>query len=289
MVPSDVLTPMTPSPTAPAALNPQAPQMADESMLRTLRHQTAAIWPLESRLFSRYALPRDARILDLGCGSGEATLRLAAMFPGAATVYGVDLMPELLAAARARELPAQPAVMFEEGDGCALRFADGFFDLVVCRHVTQLVPDPQRLLAEIHRLLKPGGWAHVLSEDYGMLHFPERDGADPDRLWHEAVVPFTRATGTDARIGRRTLPILRRLGFTHLGIQYLAIDTETVSRAELAGIFTAWRDGYAAALAQHSALSEREVRAAFDAVIATVLDPDSYGVWQVPVIAGQRA
>ncbi len=279
---------MTLSPTAPAALNPQAPQMADESMLRTLRHQTEAIWPLESRLFSRYALPRQARILDLGCGSGEASLRLAAMFPGAEAVYGVDLMPELLTAARARPVPASPAVIFEQGDGFALRFPAGYFDLVVCRHVTQLVPEPQRLLAEIHRVLKPGGWAHVLSEDYAMLHFPERDGVDPDRLWHEAVVPFTRATGTDARIGRRTLPLMRSLGYTHLGVQYLAVDTESVPRSALAGIFTAWRDGYAKVLAEHSTLGRPAVIAAFDAIIATVLDPDSYGVWQVPVIAGRR-
>jgi SAM-dependent methyltransferase len=275
--------------TTSSALNPQAAQMADASMLRTLRYQTEALWPLESRLFARYALPRAARILDLGCGSGEATLRLAAMFPGAETVFGVDLMPELLAAARLRELPAQPSVVFEQGDGFALRFPDAHFDLVVCRHVTQLVPDAQRLLAEIQRVLKPGGWAHILSEDYGMLHFPERDGVDPDLLWHQAVVPFDRATGTDARIGRRTLPLMRRLGFTHLGVQYLVVDTESVSRDTLAGIFTAWRDGYAEALSKHSALGEHKVRAAFDAIIASVLDPDSYGVWHVPVVAGRRA
>lgn len=268
--------------------NPQAAQMADESMLRTLRHQIEALWPQESRLFARYALPRGARILDLGCGSGEATLRLAAMFPGAECVLGVDLMAELLAVARQR-VPAGPSpVAFEQGDGFALRYADGYFDLVVCRHVTQMVPQAERLLAELHRVCKPGGWAHVVSEDYGMLHFPPRDGADPDRLWHQAVVPFTRATGTDARVGRRTLPMMRALGFEQLSVQYLTLDTERVPRAELAGIFTAWRDGYTAALAAHSTLSEAEVRAAFDAIIATVEDPNDYGVWQVPVVAGRR-
>lgn len=272
-----------------AEQNPQAEQMADESMLRTLRHQIEAIWPQESKLLSRYALPQGARILDLGCGSGEATLRVAAMFPGAGEVVGVDVMPELLTAARSRPLPAAPPVSFEQGDGFALRFPAGYFDLVLCRHVTQMVPGPERMLAEIRRVLKPGGWAHVLSEDYGMLHFPEREGVDPDRLWHQAVVPFTRATGTDARIGRRTLPLLRELGFTHLGIQYLTLDTERVPRAELAGIFTAWRDGYTEAMARHSSMTVEEIRAAFDAIIATVQDPRAYGVWQVPVIAGRRA
>lgn len=121
-----------------------------------------------------------------------------------------------------------------------------------------------------------------------MLHFPERDGVDPDRLWHRAVVPFTKATGTDARVGRRTLPMMRTLGFTHLGIQYLTLDTERVPREEFAGILTAWRDGYTAPLAAHSGMAVSEVRAMFDAIIATIHDPNGYGVWQVPVVAGRR-
>jgi len=269
--------------------NPQAAQMADESMLRTLRYQVEALWPQESKLFSRYALPRGARILDLGCGTGEATLRLAAMFPGAEAVIGVDLMPELLSVARERVQEGGGIVTFEQGDGFALRFPDEYFDLVVCRHVTQMVPQPERMLREIHRVLRRGAWAHVLSEDYGMLHFPERDGVDPDRLWHRAVVPFTRATGTDARVGRRTLPMMRSLGFTHLGVQYLTLDTERVPREEFAGILIAWRDGYAEPLAAHSGISLVEVRAMFDAIIATLQDPDGYGVWQVPIVAGRRA
>ena len=43
--------------------NPQAVQMADESMVRTLRHQIEAIWPQESALYARYALPAGARII----------------------------------------------------------------------------------------------------------------------------------------------------------------------------------------------------------------------------------
>jgi len=258
-------------------------------MLRTLQHQIEALWPQESKLFSRYALPRDARILDLGCGTGEVTLRLAAIFPGAESVIGVDLMPELLAVARQRALGREAAVTFEQGDGFALRFPDEYFDLVVCRHVTQMVPQPERMLSEIYRVLRHGAWAHVLSEDYGMLHFPERGGVDPDQLWHRAVVPFTKATGTDARVGRRTLPMMRTLGFTHLGIQYLTLDTERGPREEFAGILSAWRDGYSAPLAEHSGMAVGEVREMFDAIIATIRDPNSYGVWQVPVVAGRRS
>lgn len=268
--------------------NPQAVQMADESMVRTLRHQIEAIWPQESVLYARYALPAGARILDVGCGTGEATVRLASRFPGAAAVIGVDLMPELLNVARRDHAALAPRVSFEQGDGFNLRFGAGEFDLVVCRHVTQLLPEPEKLLAELHRVLRPGGWLHVVSEDYGMLHFPPRDGVDPDVLWHRAVVPFTTSQHTDARIGRRTLPMLRAIGFENVSIRYLTLDTESVPRASLAGIFTAWRDGYVEGLAEASGIAPHEVRAMFDAIIATVNDPQAYGVWQLPVVAGRR-
>jgi ubiquinone/menaquinone biosynthesis C-methylase UbiE len=279
--------------TASSERNPQAAQMADESMIRTLANQAEAIWPEESRLYSRYALPAGAHILDVGCGTGEATLRLSAIFPGAKRITGLDLMPELLKVARQRMNDAVrasgPEIRFEQGDGFDLPFDNESVDLLICRHVTQLVPDPAKLLAEFRRVLRPGGWMHVLSEDYGMLHFPPRAGVDPDRLWHEAVVPFTAATGTDARIGRKTLPLLRELGFSHTSVQYLTIDTERVPREILAGIFIAWRDGYAETLAAHSALDLDTIRKLFDAVIEGVLDPTSYGVWQIPVIAGRKA
>jgi len=62
-------------------LNPQAKQMADESMVRNLDAQARAIWPQESALIQRYALPAHPKILDAGCGTGEAALRLASSAP----------------------------------------------------------------------------------------------------------------------------------------------------------------------------------------------------------------
>lgn len=268
--------------------NPQAQMVADESMVRTLRHQADAIWPQESRLFARYALPANARILDLGCGTGEAAARLAGMYPDARLI-GVDVGPEVLAVAQRLHAADAPRLSFELGDGYALRFDSGSFDLALCRHVTQMVPEPERMLGELTRVLKPGGWLHVLSEDYMMLHFPERNGVDPDRLWRDGPVAFCKATGTDARVGRRTLPMLRRLGLVDVRVDYLTVDTERVPRATLAGIFTAWRDGYADALAATTGrMTTAEAHELFDCLLATIADPDSYAVWHVPVIAGRK-
>jgi SAM-dependent methyltransferase len=268
--------------------NPQATQIADESMVRTLRHQIAAIWPQELPLLARYALPEQAQVLDVGCGTGEATVRLAARY-SRATVIGTDVVPQVLDVARREHAALAPRVSFEEGDGFHLRFASASQNLVVCRHVTHMVPQPQHLLAELARVTTRGGWLHVLSEDYGMLHFPERGGVDPDRLWHEGAIEFIHATGTDGRIGRKTLPLMRELGFTDLRIDFLAIDTERVARETLIGIFTAWRDGYTDALAGATRLARDEVLKLFACVLGSLGDPNAYAVWQVPVVSGRRA
>jgi hypothetical protein len=54
-------------------LNPQATQMADESMVRGLDAQARAIWPQELQFMRRYVMPAEARILDAGCGTGEGS------------------------------------------------------------------------------------------------------------------------------------------------------------------------------------------------------------------------
>jgi SAM-dependent methyltransferase len=266
--------------------NPQAEQMADESMLRNLAAQAEAIWPQEQGLFDRYRLPAKARIADIGCGSGEITSRLAARYPDAELV-GVDILEGSVAYARKRHAALAPRVQFEQGDAFELRFSGGEFDLVVCRHMTQAVPEPQRVLAELRRICRPGGWVHVLSEDYGMIHAPAGK-VDPDRLWHEGVIAFARATGSDARIGRSTWSLMKQLDFEDLHVDYVVLDTIRVPRPIFGAIIAAWRDGYTEALARHTKLGIEEVRALFDHVVDAIADPQQYVVWHIPIISGRR-
>ncbi|MGH8238538.1 MAG: class I SAM-dependent methyltransferase, partial [Steroidobacteraceae bacterium] len=256
------------------------------SMLRNLAAQAEAIWPQERHLFERYELPAAARIADIGCGSGEITSRLAARYLDAELV-GVDILEGSVAYARRRYAALSPRVRFEQGDAFELKFAAGQLDLVVCRHMTQAVPEPQRVLAELCRICRPGGWVHVLSEDYGMIH-AAAGKCDPDRLWHEGVIPFTHATGTDARVGRRTWSMMRQLGFEDLHVDYIVLDTIRVARATFGAIIAAWRDGYTEALARHTALGVDEVRELFDCVVDAIADPDQYVVWHIPIVSGRK-
>ena len=270
--------------------NPQARQMGDESMARNLALQAGAIWPQEQALFERYGLDDPAmpvRILDLGCGTGEITWRLAQRFPHA-TLVGIDILPENVRRARAAGSGDGGRVSFQAGDAFALPFADALFDLVVCRHMSQAVPDFARVLDGIGRVLRPGGWLHLLSEDYAMLHFPHAPH-DPDHFWQDTVLPYLASIGCDGRIGRHSPALLAARSYEALAVDYVVVDTLRVPRPAFAGIIHAWRDGYVDALATASGRPPAAVRADFDAMAAAIETPPHYAVWQVPVVSGRRS
>ncbi len=210
--------------------------------------------------------PGPVHILDLGCGTGEITRRLAERYPQA-TLVGIDILDTNLALARRDSAAFGERIRYEQGDAFALHHDDASFDLVVCRHMSQAVPDFPLVLAEITRVLKPGGWLHLLSEDYGMLHMPviERDGSpfDPDRFWNANAVAYLRSIGCDGRIGRHSPALLERAGYQGIALDYVIVDTLRVDRATFAGIMRAWRDGYSEVLAEASGRSVEEVDSRF--------------------------
>ncbi len=264
-------------------LNPQARQMADESMVRTLAAQARALWPQEEPLFRRYALPPGARILDAGCGTGEVSSRLARLFPGA-EVLGIDILDTHLELARSLYADLAPRLRFEHRSIFQTDLPDHRFELTVCRHVLQSIPHPERALAELLRVTVPGGRLHLILEDYGMIQFPRRT-LDPAGFWSVGPPAFAAATGTDLHIGRNALPLLRRLGLREIRYDYAVVDTLRVDREVFATIWQAWRDGYAEAIGEHTPISREEAIAYFDDMIATLRDPDRYAVWFVPVVS----
>lgn len=265
--------------------NPQAEQMADESMIRTLAAQAEAIWPQERLLLERYGLPPDAVIADVGCGTGEITGRLAELFPRA-SIVGVDIHPDHVERARERWSALADRVRFAVGDAFALDLPDAHHDLTLCRHLVQAVPRPDLVAGELLRITRPGGVVHVVAEDYGMMHFHPTRG-DTDRFWRDGPITFAERTGTDLRVGRKMPAILRKAGFRDVRVEYVVIDTTRVPRGVFADIWIAWRDGYAAAIAEGTELELPEILNAFEDMISAIRSPDGYAVWQLPIVSGR--
>jgi ubiquinone/menaquinone biosynthesis C-methylase UbiE len=123
------------------------PQMYDVSE----RHRKAATMvAVLSRCMGEKL--RDARVLNVGCSAGLIDEALA---PSVGSVTGVDIDASAIAKAVSRGLPANVTLL--AGDAMALEFADQSFDAVICSQVYEHVPDVERLIGEIHRVLRPGG------------------------------------------------------------------------------------------------------------------------------------
>ena len=99
------------------------------------------------------------RVLELGCGNGTYTGILAEK---AEHVLATDLSEDMVASARVR-LKDLSNVQVERQDAFALSYPDGVFDAVVMVNLLHVVPDPQNVVAECRRVLKPGGQIVVVS------------------------------------------------------------------------------------------------------------------------------
>ncbi len=111
-------------------------------------------------LAERFPDFRPARILDIGCSAGGASVAWADAFPDAET-HAVDVGPAILRYAHARAEALGVAVHFHQMDAGRMSFPDGMFDLVVSHNVMHEVSATTlgRIFAESRRVLRPGGIA----------------------------------------------------------------------------------------------------------------------------------
>lgn len=247
-------------------------------MVRNLAAQAEAIWPQELPIVQRHPVGR-GRVLDVGCGTGEITARLAELWPEAQLV-GVDVEESHLV--RARERCASDRVEFRFGDAMALPFDDDEFDLVVCRHLLQAVPDPKKVISEIRRVTKPGGRVHLIAEDYGMLWcFPTELNADD--FWQKTPWVYEKGVGCDLHVGRKTYTLLRDADMNDIAVDYVVVDTIRVPRDTFARIWEAWRDGYTDSIVEHTGVPREEIERRWREMIDCVRDDRGYALWQVPV------
>jgi len=92
-------------------------------------------------------------VLEVAVGTG----RNFAFYPDGVRLIGIDLSPAMLAIARARARRLGLDVELLEGDAQALAFPDASFDTVVCTLSLCNIPDPRQAIAEMKRVLRPGG------------------------------------------------------------------------------------------------------------------------------------
>jgi len=128
---------------------------APELYQRYLVPAVTAIWAAD--LAGRAGLRAGERVLDVACGTGVVARAAAGHTGPAGRVAGLDINPGMLAVARSLPGRAEPGIGWLQASVLALPMADASWDVVLCQLGLQFFPDRPAALAEIRRVLVPGG------------------------------------------------------------------------------------------------------------------------------------
>jgi SAM-dependent methyltransferase len=162
----------------------------------------------------RIGVAPGSRVLDAGCGFGLETLRLARIALPTGEVTGCDLSPDFLAEARHRAEDAHLNVTFEQGHVESLPYPDFAFNAVWSERLLIYVPDLQKAVSEIHRVLAPGGKAAFIEPDLSTTTINFADRSLVRRVMgHEAETSVVHGY-----LPGELLSALRTTGFTDIAL-----------------------------------------------------------------------
>ena len=154
----------------------------------------------------RIPMSADARVLDVGCGTGELLMRLRARYPGA-VLSGLDPVPQMLAVARGKLSGNED---LQVGYADALPWERGSFDVVVSCNMFHYISHPVEAIGEMARVLRPGGvivmtdWCddYIACRVCNLYLRSTRRAFYKTYRRHECLEVFGRAGFPDVRIER---------------------------------------------------------------------------------------
>jgi SAM-dependent methyltransferase len=134
---------------------------------------------LELRSWERAQLDlaQGQRLLDVGCGLGEASLQLAEDLGERGELVGIDASESMLRVARINARGARCRVRFSVGDACCLDEPDASFDAVRSERTLQWLSDPAAAVAEMVRVVRPGGRVSLIDTDWSTFEIDVGDDA----------------------------------------------------------------------------------------------------------------
>lgn len=182
-----------------------------------LRRQSDQLRPHSAALLERLDLPPGATALDLGCGPSGILELLAAAVGPTGRVLGVDANPELVAAAREyTRAEGLHNVEVQVGDALGTGLLGDAYDLVHARTVLATVQEPAKVVAEMVRLARPGGWVAGQEPDVDTsICYPALPAWD--RLRELFRAGFAHM-GADLLIGRRLSELYREAGLVDIDV-----------------------------------------------------------------------
>jgi len=176
---------------------------------------------INRRCLEAIGLTDEKLVLDVGSGTGLFSRLMADQLPAGSRVIGIERDANQLRVARTLE-SAGCAVEFRQGHATDLPLDDteaGHVDLAHARYLLEHVPDPQAVVSEMVRALRPGGRIVLLDDDHEQMRFwPEPEGMA--EAWRAYYLSY-RSLGHDPLIGRKLAGLIHAAGAIPTRIDHL--------------------------------------------------------------------
>lgn len=146
-------------------------------------------------------LAEGERLLDVGCGLGEAAVALAEDLGARGEVIGIDASSEMLSVARHRGRAAACPVRFSVGDALDLDEPSRSFDAARSERTLQWLTDPQAAVNELARVLRPGGRISLIDTDWSTLRLDVGDNKVAAQVQEAMHTERSRPSNVGSRLG----------------------------------------------------------------------------------------
>lgn len=198
-----------------------------ENEIKRLQGQIELFWQNEFKHYMEFGLNDGMAVIELGAGPGFVTEKIAEKLP-ACTITALEIDPLLVDYARnylAQKGRERCTVV--QGSIMATGLADDTFDFALTRLVLEHLPDPVGAIREVFRILKPGGKAIVVDNDFEMHimaypHIPEL------RELYDAYCQARYNEGGNPTIGRELPGLLKRGGFSKVAFEVISAHSDLV-------------------------------------------------------------
>ncbi|PWQ95071.1 methyltransferase domain-containing protein [Leucothrix pacifica] len=180
------------------------------------------------------ALNVGEHVIDIGCGTGFLVNEMAAVVGESGHLAGVDFSQDMLDVA-AQRCDTLPQVTLRQGSAESLPFDDVSFDAASCTQVLLYVPEVESAIAELARVLKPGGRLALIETDWRGLVLNSAHSSLTDRIFNafDEYVP-------NANLPARLIPMLKAAGFGAIKVDAIPIINTSNSPANFSAGSLAW-------------------------------------------------
>jgi ubiquinone/menaquinone biosynthesis C-methylase UbiE len=260
----------------------------DTSFIPILRAQTKLTWRHERTILPRHGMRPGIAVADICCGIGDFAVLAQKEFQPSRIVALDHSKPSLAYARKVADEFGVTGIEYTYGDASEMLLEDNQFDFVSCRHSLQVFNQPELLLKELYRIVKPGGRVYITNEKNS--HCLGEPRAQSIQWTYNELARLLSNFEIDVEFGPKSRRYLADTGFDDILVESFMVTNLDGDPQDFADIIAGWEKMFADMAVRHGETPEfiERFRQGFRDHIFAALHPKGYAGWPIWAASGRK-